>query len=76
MGAGTWESHHAITMLLFRYAEYVDAAAFDAEYVDAADFGGIAAPPIRPTAIKVAYIGSGPSHARLMAICGVARTRG
>jgi 3-phenylpropionate/cinnamic acid dioxygenase small subunit len=29
MGAGTWESHHAITSLMFRYAEYVDAADFD-----------------------------------------------
>jgi len=33
MGAGTWQSHHAITALMFRYAECVDAA----------DFGGIAA---------------------------------
>jgi 3-phenylpropionate/cinnamic acid dioxygenase small subunit len=30
MSAGTWESHHAITTLMFRYAEYVDAADFDA----------------------------------------------
>jgi 3-phenylpropionate/cinnamic acid dioxygenase small subunit len=30
MAAGTWESHHAITSLMFRYAEYVDAADFDA----------------------------------------------
>jgi len=30
MAAGTWESHHAITTLMFRYAEYVDAADFDA----------------------------------------------
>ena len=29
MGAGTWEQHHAITTLMFRYAEYVDAADFD-----------------------------------------------
>ena len=29
MGAGTWESHHAITTLMFRYAECVDAADFD-----------------------------------------------
>ena len=29
MGAGTWESHHAITTLLFRYAECVDLADFD-----------------------------------------------
>jgi 3-phenylpropionate/cinnamic acid dioxygenase small subunit len=29
MGAGTWESHHAITSLMFRYAECVDAADFD-----------------------------------------------
>jgi 3-phenylpropionate/cinnamic acid dioxygenase small subunit len=30
MSAGTWESHHAITMLMFRYTEYIDAADFDA----------------------------------------------
>jgi 3-phenylpropionate/cinnamic acid dioxygenase small subunit len=30
MGAGTYESYHAITTLMFRYAEYVDAADFDA----------------------------------------------
>jgi 3-phenylpropionate/cinnamic acid dioxygenase small subunit len=29
MSAGTWESHHAITTLLYRYAEYIDAADFD-----------------------------------------------
>jgi 3-phenylpropionate/cinnamic acid dioxygenase small subunit len=29
MGAGTWESHHAITALMFRYAECVDGADFD-----------------------------------------------
>ena len=29
MGAGTWESHHAITTLMFRYAECVDQADFD-----------------------------------------------
>ena len=33
MSAGSWESHHAITALMFRYAECVDAA----------DFAGIAA---------------------------------
>jgi len=33
MSAGTWESHHAITALMFRYAECVDGA----------DFSGIAA---------------------------------
>src|SRR4051794_1016173 len=30
MAAGTWESYHAITTLLYRYAEYMDAADFDA----------------------------------------------
>jgi 3-phenylpropionate/cinnamic acid dioxygenase small subunit len=30
MSAGTWESYHAITTLLYRYAEYMDAADFDA----------------------------------------------
>ena len=29
MGAGTWESHHAITTLMYRYAECVDRADFD-----------------------------------------------
>ena len=29
MGAGSWESHHAITSLMFRYAECVDAGDFD-----------------------------------------------
>lgn len=30
MGAGTWESHHAITKLMYRYAECVDSADFEA----------------------------------------------
>lgn len=30
MGAGTWESHHAISTLCFRYAELMDAADYDA----------------------------------------------
>jgi 3-phenylpropionate/cinnamic acid dioxygenase small subunit len=29
VGAGTWESHHAITTLLYHYAELMDAADFD-----------------------------------------------
>lgn len=29
MGAGTWESHHAISALCYRYAEMMDAADFD-----------------------------------------------
>jgi hypothetical protein len=29
MGAGSWESYHAITSLMFRYAECVDGADFD-----------------------------------------------
>jgi 3-phenylpropionate/cinnamic acid dioxygenase small subunit len=29
MGAGTWQSHHAISSLMFRYAECVDQANFD-----------------------------------------------
>lgn len=29
VGAGTWEDHHAITTLLFRYAELMDAADYD-----------------------------------------------
>jgi 3-phenylpropionate/cinnamic acid dioxygenase small subunit len=33
VGAGTWESHHAITTLMYRYAECIDAA----------DFAGLAA---------------------------------
>jgi 3-phenylpropionate/cinnamic acid dioxygenase small subunit len=30
VGAGTWDSHHAITSLMYRYAEYIDAGDFDA----------------------------------------------
>ncbi|MGH8979015.1 MAG: nuclear transport factor 2 family protein [Acidimicrobiia bacterium] len=29
MGSGSWESYHAITTLMFRYAECIDAADFD-----------------------------------------------
>jgi 3-phenylpropionate/cinnamic acid dioxygenase small subunit len=29
MSAGTWESHHAITTLMYHYAECIDAADFD-----------------------------------------------
>jgi 3-phenylpropionate/cinnamic acid dioxygenase small subunit len=29
MSAGTWQSHHAITTLMYHYAECVDAADFD-----------------------------------------------
>lgn len=29
MGAGEWASHHAVTTLMYRYAECVDAADFD-----------------------------------------------
>jgi 3-phenylpropionate/cinnamic acid dioxygenase small subunit len=29
MGAGTWESYHAITALMYRYVELIDAADFD-----------------------------------------------
>ncbi len=39
MGAGTWESHHAITGLMFRYTEAIDAGDFDgigAIFADAA----------------------------------------
>jgi len=30
MSVGTWESHHDITTLLYTYAEYIDAADFEA----------------------------------------------
>jgi 3-phenylpropionate/cinnamic acid dioxygenase small subunit len=30
MSAGTWESYHAITSLMYRYTEYIDAADFEA----------------------------------------------
>src|SRR4051812_8589941 len=29
MAAGTWESYHAITTLMYRYVEYIDGADFD-----------------------------------------------
>ena len=31
MAAGSWESYHAITTLLLRYAECIDAADFDGD---------------------------------------------
>ena len=37
MAAGTWESHHAITTLMYHYTELMDAADFDAVAVLFAD---------------------------------------
>jgi len=66
MSAGTWESHHAITKLMYRYAERVDAADFDGiaalfangritnEGVDGAIEG--------PDAVRALYAGTNRVH--------------
>ena len=41
MSAGTWESHHAITTLMYHYAECVDAADFDGIPNDIAQLKGL-----------------------------------
>lgn len=48
MGAGTWESHHAICQLIFSYARLVDDADFDGLNRLFAD-GEIAAPQMEGT---------------------------
>jgi 3-phenylpropionate/cinnamic acid dioxygenase small subunit len=59
MSAGTWESHHAITTLMFRYAECVDAADFDgiaALFTDARITNeGVAGAIIGPDAVRKLY---------------------
>lgn len=48
VGAGTWESHHAISRLIYRYARHIDDADFDALNVLFAD-GEITAPQMEGT---------------------------
>ena len=59
MAAGTWESHHAITTLMFRYAECVDAADFDgiaALFADARITNeGVAGAIVGPDAVRKLY---------------------
>ena len=74
MSAGTWESHHAITTLMYHYAECIDAADFDGiaalfahgritnEGVDGAIEG--------PDAVRALYAGTNRVHAD-----GTLRTR-
>src|SRR5690349_13651640 len=74
MSAGTWESHHAITRLMYRYVECVDAADFDGiaalfesgritnEGVDGAIEGA--------DAVRALYLGTNRVHAD-----GTLRTR-
>jgi len=66
MGAGTWESHHAITTLMFRYAEYVDAADFDAIgdlFADAVITNeGVAGEIAGGEAVKQLYLGTNRVH--------------
>jgi 3-phenylpropionate/cinnamic acid dioxygenase small subunit len=47
MGAGTWESHHAISALMFLYAECVDRADFDglSRLFAHAELRSVTAPP-------------------------------
>jgi 3-phenylpropionate/cinnamic acid dioxygenase small subunit len=66
MGAGTWESHHAITTLMFRYAEYVDAADFDAIgdlFADAKITNeGVEGEIVGAEAVKQLYLGTNRVH--------------
>jgi 3-phenylpropionate/cinnamic acid dioxygenase small subunit len=74
MSAGTWESHHAITTLMFRYVEYVDAADFDG-IASLFENGritneGVDADIIGPEAVKALYFNTNRVHAD-----GTLRTR-
>ena len=66
MAAGTWESHHAITSLMFRYAEYIDAADFDAIgdlFADAVMTNeGVPGEVTGGEAIKQLYVGTNKVH--------------
>jgi len=74
MSAGTWESHHAITTLMYRYAECIDAADFDGI---AALFAhgritneGVDGEIEGPDAVRALYAGTNRVHAD-----GTLRTR-
>jgi 3-phenylpropionate/cinnamic acid dioxygenase small subunit len=74
MSAGTWQSHHAITTLMYRYAECIDAADFDGI---AAIFAhgritneGVEGAVTGPDAVRALYAGTNRVHAD-----GTLRTR-
>lgn len=66
MGAGTWESYHAITSLLYRYTELIDAADFDglgALFADAVITNeGVDAEIRGADAVKQLYSGTNRVH--------------
>jgi 3-phenylpropionate/cinnamic acid dioxygenase small subunit len=74
MSAGTWESHHAITTLMYRYVEYVDAADFDGIASLFADGRitneGVNGAVVGPDAVRALYENTNRVHAD-----GTLRTR-
>ena len=66
MSAGTWESHHAITSLMFRYTESVDAADFDgiAELFAHGRITtrGMDGAAVGPEAVRALYAGTNKVH--------------
>ncbi|MDQ1510116.1 MAG: hypothetical protein QOG50_1960 [Actinomycetota bacterium] len=74
MSAGTWESHHAITTLMYHYAECIDAADFDgiAELFANGRItnDGVAGAIEGPDAVRALYAGTNRVHAD-----GTLRTR-
>jgi 3-phenylpropionate/cinnamic acid dioxygenase small subunit len=66
MGAGTWESHHAITTLMYHYVECVDAADFDG-IAALFEHGritneGVAGAIEGPDAVRALYLGTNRVH--------------
>jgi 3-phenylpropionate/cinnamic acid dioxygenase small subunit len=74
MSAGTWQSHHAITTLMYRYAECIDAADFDgiAEIFAHGRITneGVEGEVAGPEAVRALYAGTNRVHAD-----GTLRTR-
>ena len=74
MSAGTWESHNAITTLMYRYVECVDAADFDG-IASLFEHGRITNEGVEgaidgPAAVKALYVNTNRVHAD-----GTLRTR-
>jgi 3-phenylpropionate/cinnamic acid dioxygenase small subunit len=74
MSAGTWQSHHAITTLMFHYAECIDAADFDgiAEIFAHGRITneGVEGAIVGPEAVRALYVNTNRVHAD-----GTLRTR-
>ena len=66
MSAGTWESHHAITTLMYRYVECVDAADFDGIASLFADGRitneGVDGAIVGPDAVRALYVNTNRVH--------------